>query len=302
MTSVLCVGIATLDFIYAVKEMPKTAEKHPADRLVIVSGGIAANAAVAIARLGGGAVLASRIGDDVPGAEILNELHREDVDCAYVRGFPGMQSPVSTILIDRTGERMIVSFRETRYPTEPTWLPDDLPPEIDAVLGDTRWEEAGAKMFAAARRAGKFAVLDGDRAPQRDDILPLATHVAFSHQGIRGLTGEDNPKQALLKLAAQPKANGNGTWFAVTVGADGVFYLDHGEVRHEPAFIVDAVDTLGAGDVWHGAFTLALAEGQPERDAIRFASAVSAIKCTRFGGHAGAPKRREVEAFLRERG
>ena len=60
------------------------------------------------------------------------------------------------------------------------------------------------------------------------------------------------------------------------------------------------VDTLGAGDVWHGAFALALGEGHDEHEAIRFASAVAAIKCTRFGGRAGVPDRTETEAFLEE--
>jgi sulfofructose kinase len=295
MTSVLCVGLATLDFIYRMDEIPTRAEKHRASDLVIVSGGIAANAAVAIARLGGEAVLASRIGDDVPGAEILDVLHREDVDCAYVRGFPSTKSPVSTILIDRQGERLIVSYRDSRYPTAPTWLPDNLD-GVDAVLGDTRWEEGVAKMFIAARQAGIPAVLDGDRPPERDDLLSLATHVAFGDQGLRLLTGEDDPQRGLMQLKDRHE-----TWFAVTVGDNGVYFLDNGAIAHEPAFPVAAVDTLGAGDVWHGAFALALAEGQGERQAVRFASAVSAIKCTRFGGHAGTPRRREVEAFLAER-
>jgi sulfofructose kinase len=296
MATVLCVGIATLDFIYAMEEMPKTAEKHRATDLVMVSGGIAANAAVAVARLGGNAILASRLGDDVTGVEILNELHEEDVDCAYVRGFPGTHSPVSTILVDKAGERLIVSYRDARYPTKPHWLPDELPSEVDAVLADTRWEQGTIKMFRAARAKAVPAVLDGDRAPRRDEVLELATHVAFSEQGLRELSGVADPREGLDKL----KGN-KGAWYAVTVGADGVFFLENGQIAHEPAFEVAAVDTLGAGDVWHGAFALALAERQSERAAVRFASAVSAIKCTRFGGRLGTPKRREVEAFLRDR-
>jgi sulfofructose kinase len=88
----------------------------------------------------------------------------------------------------------------------------------------------------------------------------------------------------------------------VTVGESGVLFLEEGRVAAVPAFAVDAVDTLAAGDAWHGAFALALAEGRDERAAIRFASAAAAIKCTRFGGRAGLPSRAEVDAFLRERG
>ncbi|MDP3321902.1 MAG: PfkB family carbohydrate kinase, partial [Bosea sp. (in: a-proteobacteria)] len=97
-------------------------------------------------------------------------------------------------------------------------------------------------------------------------------------------------------------ACGASTWLAVTLGREGVLFIEDGAVAHLPAFAIETVDTLGAGDVWHGAFALALAEGQSERAAIRFASAAAAIKCTRFGGRAGAPERAEIEAFLAQRG
>jgi Sugar kinases, ribokinase family len=84
----------------------------------------------------------------------------------------------------------------------------------------------------------------------------------------------------------------------VTTGEGGVFFIEEGKVAHEPAFAVDVVDTLGAGDVWHGALALALAEGMVPRPAVRFANATAAIKCTRFGGGRGAPSRAEVERLL----
>ena len=72
-------------------------------------------------------------------------------------------------------------------------------------------------------------------------------------------------------------------------------------MRHERAFAVPVVDTLGAGDIFHGAFALALGQGRSETLALRFANAAAALKCTRPGGGAGAPWRHEVEAFLKER-
>jgi sugar/nucleoside kinase (ribokinase family) len=73
---------------------------------------------------------------------------------------------------------------------------------------------------------------------------------------------------------------------------------DNGEPKHMPAFPVHTVDTLGAGDAFHGAFTLAIAEGQPIEEAMRFASATAALKCTRFGGAFASPQRTEVDALL----
>lgn len=294
MARVLCGGISTLDQVFRLDAMPSRAEKHRARQLVVTGGGTAANAAVAIARLGGEAVYAGALGDDRIGDEIVAGLEREGVDCSHVRRMPGVQSPLSAILVDRAGERMLVSYADPALPGRPDWLPDELPEGIDAVLGDTRWQTGSAHLFRIARRAGKLAILDGDRAPSEVPELPsLATHVAFSMQALRDLTGVDDPRAGLEKLGP-----GGTAWVGVTNGAQGVFFWEDGAVAHVPAFPVTTVDTLGAGDTWHGAFVLALAEGAPEREAIRFASAAAAIKCTRFGGRDGAPTRAEVKALL----
>jgi sulfofructose kinase len=296
MTSVLCVGIAVLDYVYAVEAMPVRAEKYRASDLAVVGGGIAANASVAVARLGGRAHLATRLGDDPTGATIVAELEREGVDCTLARRFSGLRSPTSAILVDAKGERLIVSYSDNAIPSDTSWLPDALPAGIGAVLGDTRWVEGSAHSFRLARRAGVPAILDGDRRPAHPDVLDLATHVAFSEQGLAEITGIADPADGLRVLAESSRS-----WLAVTVGEGGVYFLEDGAVAHEPAFSVATVDTLGAGDAWHGAFALGLAEGMGERAAVRFASAVAAIKCTRFGGRAGIPARADVDRFLRER-
>jgi sulfofructose kinase len=92
---------------------------------------------------------------------------------------------------------------------------------------------------------------------------------------------------------------------AVTRGAAGVDWIEAaapGKEMHCPAFPVATVDTLGAGDVFHGAYTLALAEGRLIGEAIRFAAAAAAIKCSRPGGRSGAPNRQEVETLLKSAG
>jgi sulfofructose kinase len=297
MTGVLCVGIATLDYVYAVETMPTRAEKYRAQDLAVVGGGIAANASVAIARLGGRAHLATRLGNDPTGDVILSELAQEGVDCTHAYRFDGRRSPTSAIFVDGRGERLIMSYSDAGIPVDPSWLPATLPQGIGAVLGDTRWIEGSEHLLRLARVAGVPGILDGDRRPSLPQVMSLASHVAFSAQGLAEVTGQDDPRDGLQSLAGT-----TDSWIAVTAGERGVYFLDRGEVLHAPAFAVAAVDTLGAGDVWHGAFALALAEGWPEREAVRFASAASAIKCTRFGGRAGIPPRSEVEAFLRERG
>ncbi|KAA2242283.1 PfkB family carbohydrate kinase [Salinarimonas soli] len=294
MPNILCAGIATLDQIFRLDAMPSRAEKYRATDLAVTGGGTAANAAVAMARLGARVGLFATLGDDPIGHQIREGLSREGVDTDGLRLLPGHRSPLSAILVDGAGERMIISHADPALPRDTDWLPSTLPAGIDGVLGDTRWQEGSAHLFRLARAAGKPAVLDGDRAPTVvPGLVDLATHVAFSLQGLRDLTGEGDARRALRAFGPRP-----GTWIAVTNGDEGVFWWRDGEIAHRPAFRVPVVDTLGAGDTWHGAFTVRLAEGADEAEAIRFASAAAALKCTRFGGRDGAPGRTEVETFL----
>jgi sulfofructose kinase len=296
MTSVLCVGIAVLDYVYALEAMPTVPEKYRSHDLRIVGGGIAANGAATVARLGGRALLATRLGDDLTGGEIIAMRQAEGVDCSLCHRFPGRRSPVSAVLVDKAGERTIISYSDPDMPVAPDWLPATLPEGVGAVMGDTRWPEGCVRAFELAQGAGVPSVLDGDRAPQHPDMLRLATHAAFSVQGIREVTGEGDPVAALRRLMTMTPH-----WVAVTCGGEGVWYRDGDDVAHAPAFRVDVVDTLGAGDVWHGAFAFALARGDDAPQAVRFANATAAIKCTRFGGGAGTPTLAEVETFLNER-
>jgi sulfofructose kinase len=289
----LCVGIATLDHVFGVESFPVTAEKHRAKDLTVVGGGLAANAAVAAARLGGRVMMAARLGEDAAGAAIVAEFEAEGVDCSLVRRWPGRRSPISAVMVDNAGERLVLSYQDPEMPVAPEWMPEDLPAGIDCVLGDTRWPEGARHLFGLARTAGRIAVLDGDRKADAA-LMAAATHVAFSEQGLAEMTGIADPAAALAAVATTA-----GGWVAVTLGGRGVLHWDGRRPALTPAFRVEAVDTLGAGDVWHGAFALALAEGKGESAAIVFANAAAALKCTRFGGRAGAPKRAEVEAFMK---
>jgi sulfofructose kinase len=290
---VLCCGIATQDFVFALDEMPQRAEKYRARDLAVVGGGIAANAAVAIVRLGGKAALACRLGDDPVGRDIVAELQASGVDCALAQRFPQHRSSLSAVLVDALGERIVINHADDTLPDDAAWLPSALSPCIGAVMADTRWETGAKHLLGLARAAGRPGVLDADRALRDPSLLQVATHVAFAAQAVREMTGHEDPRAGLVELAGV-----TSSWLAVTDGGRGVYFTHEGGVAHQPAFPVTPVDTLGAGDVFHGALALALAENRPEADAVRFASAAAAIKCTRFGGRAGAPTRAEVETLM----
>jgi sulfofructose kinase len=119
--------------------------------------------------------------------------------------------------------------------------------------------------------------------------------VAFARDSLELYTGLGEAAEGLRAVRARTEA-----WLAVTDGAEGVHWLDGETTRHLPAFPVEAVDTTGAGDVFHGALALALGEGQEAEEAVRFSSAAAALKCTHFGGRLGMPSRDELETFLGE--
>lgn len=293
--SVWCVGIATQDHIFALDRMPDRATKYRASAFQASGGGCGATAAVAAARLGGQVALLTRLGDDAIGASIIGELQRFGVNCALAQRFAGVVSSISAIVVDPAGERLIINYLDPALPDDTGWLPKTIPENVAVVLADTRWVAGSLAMLALAKVQGRIALLDGDLPGCPPELVAAATLVAFSADGLRATTGAAEIGAGLERAARM----GDGLMMA-TDGANGVFWLEDGAMQHFPAFSVTAVDSLGAGDVFHGALALALAEGQALGFAVRFASAAAAIKVTRFGGRAGAPLRHEVEAFMQE--
>jgi len=295
MTPILCLGHSALDAIYEVPAIPTTPIKVLATGFTETGGGMAANASVAVARLGARAHYWGRVGADDVGTRILAQLGAEGVDTRAVRRIAGATSPTAAILVAPGGERLICIYNDPRLDPDPSWLPLDRVPQFAAVLADVRWPAGAAAVLDRARAAGIPAVLDADVGPPEAtrDLCRRATHVAFSEPGLALTAGTDSPGEGLRRIAAEFTAV-----VGVTLGEAGFLWLDGGRERRVPAPVVDAVDTLAAGDVWHGAFALALGEGRAIEAAARFANAAAAIKCTRAGGRLGAPVRREVEALL----
>jgi sugar/nucleoside kinase (ribokinase family) len=295
---ILCAGIIVLDEVFRVEEFPQPDCKVQTDTFFVVNGGCAANAAVAIARLGGRAALAGPMGgpagEDRNGDQVLRALERERVDCGFCQRVDGLKTALSAIFINARGDRTIVTYRDERIAATLPADADAIVAGADAVLLDNRYPDFVAPICEAARRRGTPVLLDGDRPTVEDDpLFRLATHVIFSAECLRETTGIADLGDGLQRIA-----RGSDAFLAVSNGPDDILYLDRGELRRLPVFSIAAVDTLGAGDAFHGGFVLALAEGKNEVEAMRFGAAVAGIKCSRLGGSAGAPTRHEVEAFL----
>ena len=259
-----------------------------------VGGGMAANAACAIARLGGRVAFWGRAGDDAAGATMAQELAAYGVDARAFRRLAGCRSSQSAILVDAKGQRLIVSHHGD-VPDDAAWLP----------LADVRWPAGARALFGAAREAGVPRVLDADVAEGAviGELLQLADHVVFSEHGLAcwaslpERTGERQRLAALERAWHAMRAQAPSKACAVTCGEAGSWWLTNDGPLHVPAPEIDAVDTLGAGDVFHGAYALAIAQGRDIAAAARFATLAAAIKCTRSGGRAGSPTRSEVAAY-----
>jgi sugar/nucleoside kinase (ribokinase family) len=291
---VLCTGIAVEDFIFRVDRFPTPGTKAAVEDFIVTGGGCAANAAIAIARLGGQARFAGPLGDDAMSDRIVSGMARVGVEVDQVARVAGGTASLSGIFIDAAGERLLATRREQGLRTARARDPEALLEDVAVVVADNHFPEFVAPICQAARRRGLRIVLDIDRPTEPDDpLLALASHPIFSAEALRSTVGVEN-----LETALDRAGRIGGGFVAVTDGGNGAYWRQGAGVQHLPAFAVNAVDTLAAGDVFHGAFALALAEGRDEPEALRFASAAAAIKCTRFGGIAGTPDRAEAEALL----
>ncbi|MCW5256609.1 sugar kinase [Verminephrobacter aporrectodeae subsp. tuberculatae] len=283
----ICLGLSALDITWKVDALPKGAGKTRADDLHTGGGGMAANAAAAAARLGAEVHFWGRAGHDGAGHEMKAQLAALGVDVRQFRLFEGARSSVSGVVVDAQGERMIVNFRGADQPVDASWLPLEEVAQADAVLADPRWPEGASALFRAARAHGIPTVLDGDVADAAvfDGLLPHTDHAVFSEPGLAGYAPPGRSVEDRLRFVL---AHGCRL-AAVTLGAHGLVWADADGVQRLPVFPVHAVDTTGAGDVFHGALALGLGAGWPVRRALQFSAAVAAIKCTRPGGRAGVP-------------
>lgn len=292
---VICVGHAALDRIYRIEAFPAHPTKVRAIEHVEAGGGMAANAAVTIARLGGRSELWSRVGDDAAGSMIRSGLKADHVDVRYVQSFEGARSSTSAIVVDDKGERLIVGQRDTGMPSDTSWLPLERIREAGAVLGDLRWLEGVRAAFAQARRDKVPTVLDADLGAREAlvGLLKLTDYAIFSAPALREFAAGATDRERLeLVRTHGPRHAG------VTLGGEGYAWREHGRDGHLPAFKVIVTDTTGAGDAFHGAFTLMVVEGKETTESVRLAAATAALKCRRLGARAGLPSRKELEAFI----
>ncbi|MFW6181458.1 MAG: PfkB family carbohydrate kinase [Spirochaetota bacterium] len=303
MFDVVGVGCNAIDYLCLMPDFPDEDTKLEVDAIEMQGGGNIGTALVAVSRLGGSAAFCAAVGDDGYRGEVLDALREEGVDVSPVAVKAGANPRAFIMINRRRSSRTIIYTRKN----VPPFMPEDLDPAVIAsarvLLVDFYYPEASAAAAGMARRHGIPVVVDAESVPpQAGRVLERATHLVASLPFARrftGLPGSTQPEQLLEALA-----DSTGVPFTcITLGERGAVALGPDrELIVQKAYPVKTVDTTGAGDVFHGAFSYALGRGWPERRALVLSAACAALKCESLGGRKGIPGMLRVEEFLRSRG
>jgi len=299
------IGIATLDVLIRLKDMPTWKERNLASGFRFDGGGLVGTAMVAAARLGARTGFIGTAGSDESAELKLRSFVESGVDLSHLVQHEGPEDQVMLVYVhEETGERVFAGVRSgPRQPIRPEELDKAYITSADYLhIDGLLHHEATLQAVQWMQEAGKTVVMDGSRTngPIRDEHRQLVPYVdvLITGEGFAcALTGIDDiwqAGQAVLDIG--PRI------FVETVGERGSYTITRDEQFHTPAFPVDVVDTTGAGDVFHGAYIVAMMHGWTPRQCAQFSTAVSAIKCTRLGGRAGIPTFEQTMAFLRNRG
>ena len=295
-------GSINMDLVAVAAALPKPGETVMGDGFATLPGGKGANQAVAAARLGADVRMIGRVGDDVFGPMLLENLQANGVDVSDVMTTPGMSSGIAVILLDDERENYIVGIYGANMACD----------EIQVEAASRALDGADALLLQMeiplavsleaahiARRMGVRVIYD----PAPPSEIPFSSYEAFdiiapNQSEAEVLTGVTVDGIDSAHEAAQVLRSRGARTAIVKLGEQGVVYVADDCVGHVPAFEVDAVDTVAAGDGFAGALAVALAEGEPIERALRFASAAGALVVTKRGAQDAMPHRAEVERLM----
>lgn len=323
---VVGLGMNCVDCILQLPDLPLDPEEALYETPILAwtmqGGGKVATAMAAAGRLGAKTTIVTKVGADEWGQFVVSDFQKYGVDTRHVFVDERVNTAIAFILIGKKGRNRWVSpniirglplpevfQRAIRWvdaqPTPRnifTWPIKYAPNELTAVTEGKILNLDGFPAEAAleaARRAYKRGIptcYDMYSHPQLAELLQYITYCIPSRHSAMTFTREIDPIAMCKKLLKYgPEVVG------ITLGEEGVVFATQTELIHRKAFKIDAVDTTGAGDVFHGAFSYGLLQGWDLPRVVEFSSAVSAMKCRSLGGRAGIPTRPEVEAFLQKR-
>lgn len=282
---VVGVGLNATDTLILLPRFPPYGGKVPFEREFLSPGGQVATAMVTCAKLGLRAKYVGTLGDDERGLVQLESLRSSGVNLDDIEIRKNCPNQSAYILVDQTtGERTVLWHRDDCLAIDPAAL-------TPARIACARLLHIDGHDTAAVARAAEIArehripvTVDVDTIyPGFDRVLPNVDYLIASSEFPSRWTGEPDPFRALTLIQAEYGMR----VAAMTLGADGALARVDGRFLYSPGFVVDGIDTTGAGDVFHGAFCYSVIENMPVRDALEFSNAMAALNCTALGarGH-----------------
>jgi sugar/nucleoside kinase (ribokinase family) len=293
---VVGLGANSIDEVTIVPALPVTRGEHakmPIELHVISGGGQVLTAMATCASLGLRARYIGAVGNDDRGRLVRDLLRQRGLDAGGVVTREGA-SQFAIVLLDRSGERIVLWSRDARLAAVPLDVPDPVLRAVRLLHVDDVDPVSSLRATAAACALGLPVTSDIDRTS--DDARALADAVTIpilAEHVPAAFTGESDPGTALARLHRP-----HHELVVVTLGARGALAFDGASLHYEAGFPVRAVDTTGSGDVFRGAFIYGRLHGWPVPRLLRFANAAAAVACTRLGALGGVPTLPEVEALL----
>lgn len=298
---ILGLGCVAVDDLLYVARYPEADCKQQVLRRQRQCGGLTATALVAASRLGTRCAYAGTLGRDELSEFAVQRLSEERLDLRYLQRRDGVRPIHSTIVVAETQRtRTIFYDLSGAAPATPDWPPEEAIRSARVLFVDHFGLDGMIRAARIAAAAGIPVVADFESQPTGNfaELVALVDHPIVSYDFAQRWTGQDEPSAAALGLWT-PDCQA----VVVTWGAKGCWYVGGeapNEVRHQPAFPVEVVDTTGCGDVFHGAYAAGLAQGLNLPDRVRLAAAAAALKATQSGGQTGIPRRDAVDSFLKE--
>ena len=293
MIDILCVGDLDLDLFAAVSELPHPDQKVSGRHLGQRPGGMAANVAVAVARLGGSSRLLAAIGDDEAGAQAVAAVRAEGVDVDFVARRASCRTFTCIVLLSPSGEKALIRLETDAYLPRPSDLAERAflgVRHVHTTYGDA---ELAIQALSQARARGLSTSVDLEapdiwRSPDRlGELLPLVDTLFCNRAGREALVAHLGGGEADLAREV-----------IITQGSNGSLRLADGERRHVPGVAVTPVDTTGAGDCFAGAYLLCRLHGSRPADALAFANMAAALSTLDHGAQTALPSRAIVERHL----
>ena len=293
---VVGVGLNATDTLILVPHFPAYGGKAPFQREVLSPGGQVASAMVTCARLGMRAKYIGTLGDDLRGGIQLESLRTSGVNLDDIEIRPDCPNQSAYILVDQlSGERTVLWKREDCLSIDPASLTPEKITSARLLHIDGHDTPAVARAAEIARQHQIPVTVDVDTIyPGFDRVLPNVDYLIASSEFPARWTREPDPFRALAMIQ-----NEYGMRVAaMTLGADGALARADGKYIYAPGFVVDCVDTTGAGDVFHGAFCYSVFESMPLSEALEFSNAMAALNCTALGARGHIASLQDLRAFM----